>query len=257
MAKLPEGTYPASFERSFTAGKASTLCLPFAMSSIQGGKVYQLRDVNYDESQAEWVATMIDQSPEAGNMLAATEAGKPYLFMPETSDPVTFVGEFTVTEQTVDDGFAPTDAEGNDGWTMKGTYQRLEYGTAPLTGAIFGFASTSTVVDEVQVNAGEFVRAMDGAAVPALRAYLTYSGSESALKTRALRTRSIDTLPQTITVQLIGKDGTVTAIGTLDTDSGQFRIDTDAWYTLGGRRLPAKPTTPGIYINGGNKVVIK
>ena len=165
--------------------------------------------------------------------------------------------EGNVTEQTADDGFAPTDAEGNDGWTMKGTYQRLEYGTAPLTGAIFGFASTSTVVDDVQVNAGEFVRAMDGAAVPALRAYLTYDGDDSVLKTRGLRTRSIDTLPQTITVQLIGKDGTVTAIGTLNTDNGQFRIDTDAWYTLGGRRLPAKPTTPGIYINGGNKVVIK
>ena len=31
----------------------------------------------------------------------------------------------------------------------------------------------------------------------------------------------------------------------------------DAWYTLDGRKLDAKPTTKGLYINGGKKVVIK
>ena len=31
----------------------------------------------------------------------------------------------------------------------------------------------------------------------------------------------------------------------------------DHWFTLDGRRLQAKPTAPGIYVNNGNKVVIK
>jgi hypothetical protein len=31
----------------------------------------------------------------------------------------------------------------------------------------------------------------------------------------------------------------------------------DHWFTLEGRRLQAKPTAPGIYINNGRKVVIK
>jgi hypothetical protein len=31
----------------------------------------------------------------------------------------------------------------------------------------------------------------------------------------------------------------------------------DAWYTLQGRRLPAKPTKPGLYLHNGKKVVIK
>ena len=31
----------------------------------------------------------------------------------------------------------------------------------------------------------------------------------------------------------------------------------DAWYTLDGRRLNSKPATPGLYITGGRKVVVK
>jgi hypothetical protein len=33
--------------------------------------------------------------------------------------------------------------------------------------------------------------------------------------------------------------------------------DSDAWYTLDGRKLVGKPTTKGIFINKGRKVVIK
>jgi hypothetical protein len=33
--------------------------------------------------------------------------------------------------------------------------------------------------------------------------------------------------------------------------------DADAWYTLDGRRLSAKPSRAGVYINNGNMVVIK
>ena len=31
----------------------------------------------------------------------------------------------------------------------------------------------------------------------------------------------------------------------------------DAWYTLQGRRLPAKPTKSGLYLLNGKKIVIK
>ena len=33
--------------------------------------------------------------------------------------------------------------------------------------------------------------------------------------------------------------------------------DNNAWYNLNGQKLNGKPTTPGIYINGHKKVVIK
>ena len=31
----------------------------------------------------------------------------------------------------------------------------------------------------------------------------------------------------------------------------------DAWYTLDGRKLNGKPTTKGLYIHNGKKVIIK
>ena len=45
--------------------------------------------------------------------------------------------------------------------------------------------------------------------------------------------------------------------GIVSIDNGQLTIDNDAWYTLDGRKLEGKPTTKGIYINKGVKVVIK
>jgi hypothetical protein len=44
--------------RSFTADVPSTICQPFAMTSISGGKVYSLLNVTYDQTEKAWVATM-------------------------------------------------------------------------------------------------------------------------------------------------------------------------------------------------------
>ena len=48
----------------------------------------------------------------------------------------------------------------------------------------------------------------------------------------------------------------------IDTQTGIANIgvdgyDNNAWYNLNGQKLSGKPTTPGIYINGNKKVVIK
>ena len=37
-------------------------------------------------------------------------------------------------------------------------------------------------------------------------------------------------------------------------DSKDFK---DSWFDLSGRKLTGKPEQPGLYINGGRKVVIK
>ncbi len=49
------------------------------------------------------------------------------------------------------------------------------------------------------------------------------------------------------------------ATGVISIENGKLKIenDADAWYSLDGRRLSGKPTQKGIYINHGNKVVIK
>ncbi len=48
----------------------------------------------------------------------------------------------------------------------------------------------------------------------------------------------------------------------IDTQTGIANIgvdgyDNNAWYNLNGQKLNGKPVTPGIYINGGKKVIIK
>ena len=64
-------------------------------------------------------------------------------------------------------------------------------------------------------------------------------------------------LPETIKVRLIGANGEVTAIGSLQTKTGEVTFDSDAWYTLEGVQLNGKPTRKGIYVNNGKKVIIK
>ena len=64
-------------------------------------------------------------------------------------------------------------------------------------------------------------------------------------------------LPETIKVRLIGANGEVTAIGSLQTNTGEVTFDSDTWYTLEGVQLNGKPTRKGIYVNNGKKVIIK
>jgi hypothetical protein len=45
--------------------------------------------------------------------------------------------------------------------------------------------------------------------------------------------------------------------GITTTDFTNFTNSNDAWYDLSGRKLSGKPTTKGLYINNGKKVVIK
>jgi uncharacterized repeat protein (TIGR02543 family) len=242
-------TVPAEFKREFTAGKASTICLPFAMNTISGGKVYRFAGITHDSTNG-WVATMSDATPD-GNKVTSTEANMPYVFMPDATGEVTFSGVTDVIPASLTAG---STASGD--WTFKGTYTKLIYGTAPFEGYVYGFASkTKTVGDEGEVQAGEFVHAKDGASVPPMRCYLTYKNGSQFAGNRGGMTRADEDLPQTITVRFVSSRGEVTAIGTLNTQTGE--IVTDGWYTLSGTRLNGKPSKRGIYINNGRKIVIK
>ena len=79
--------------------------------------------------------------------------------------------------------------------------------------------------------------------IPAGRAWLSFPKS---LSSNAKKFR------------LIFEDGQTTGINsiTLPADSTDQSAD-GAWYTLSGTRLPAKPAAPGVYVNGGRKVIIK
>ena len=51
----------------------------------------------------------------------------------------------------------------------------------------------------------------------------------------------------------ISFDDVVTGVDELNID----RPADSAWYTITGMRLPVRPTAPGIYINGGKKVIVR
>ena len=241
-----------TLERNFSNGKYATLMLPFTMTdgmTLTGAKIYQF--VGVEKVEGQWIATM--QTPTS-----PLQANTPYLVEPVTSDltdgKVTFDlngGMVTLKTETSNEGSTNTD------WQFVGTYTRLTYGTTPFTGNAYGFASKDKTVDGIEVKAGEFVYAKEGAAVPPLRCFLKYKNGEEFSGARAMsrHASATDEMPQTITVRLLGANGETTGIGTLDTRTGEF--STDGWYDMNGRKLSGKPTKKGLYINNGKKVVIK
>ena len=250
---------PAMFSRTFKAGVASTICLPFPMTSIEGGKVYEFVGVDYDETDG-WVATMIDASPEEGNLLSATVANKPYLFKADipsdkSEGDAVDINLFGTVDSSVSATAAGTTTNTDGDWTFYGTYARLEYGTAPMNGNVYGFAANTNTGEGDQYVAGEFVRAISGASVKAFRAFLTYTGSEESLNARSKVRGAANGLPESITVRLLGKNGEVNGIGTITLSTGEF--STDGWYSLDGRKFDGKPTKKGLYIHNGKKVAIK
>ena len=237
-----------SFTRSFTDGVATTICLPFPMTGIEGGNVYEFVGVEYDENDG-WVATMTYATPDGNN---PTEAHKPYLFMPTKTDNVTFSGFISNVASSYTAG---TTTSADDDWTFRGTYTRLHYGTDPMSGNVYGFAANTNTGAGDQYKAGEFVRAVEGASVRPFRAFLTYTGSEESLNANA-RSKvrgAANGLPESITVRLLGKDGEINGIGTITLSTGEF--STEGWYSLDGRKLDGEPTKKGLYIHNGRKIV--
>ena len=252
------------FARSFTSGVASTICLPFQMNTATYetyGTFYKF--VGVEKVADDWTVTMQETTNE---MSAWLYANTPYLFMPKQTGTVTFDETLTVPASG---GFTPVDVTPDastypnaTGWTYKGTYETIEWTTDPKT--IYGFASGQAYGNSGdETAAGTFIRVRTGGIRP-FRAYLQYSGSGNA---RAMTRSAADVLPDVMTVRLIGANGQTTAIGTLDTrtgeatffdkQSGKAERDGEAWYTLDGRRLSGKPAAKGLYIKNGKKTVIK
>ena len=257
-----------TYNRPFNTAQAATVILPFSYicNGSEGGKFYGFQKVEYDEDAHKWVCTM--EEPSTGSLTANT----PYLFMPsETKMKFPNIssmtgGVVTLQTTTANDGVyggATTDAA----WNFHGSYKGKswavasnDYGFAARSGTEAGGAAT--------VDAGQFVRFTTNAFIKPMRCYLSYVGTEAPAPARGLtRAAATDDLPQSITVRLVSLSGETTAIGTLDTKTGELSFDSEAWYTLDGVRLSSKPSTKGIYIrstsgrlqgkNNGKKIVIK
>jgi len=234
-----------NYTRSFTADKPSTVCLPFAYTKKTGdGSFYEFTGI--EKVGSEYIATMTE--PGTSTLTANT----PYLYKAATTGDADFSGTYAIPASIE----AGTTISGD--WTFKGTYSTIEWTSAPED-PTYGFSAQAA---NDGITQGQFVKVGSYVRIKPMRAYLQYNGSDSQFinarsLTRAAATTSDDTLPETIGVRLISANGEVTAIGTLYTRTGEVSFDSEAWYTLDGKRLNAKPNTKGIYVNNGKKVVIK
>ena len=281
------------YKRKFTAGKPVTVMMPFNFTksafkksgSSDGltGHFYEFKGITLDvNSTDKWVAVMGEpDNPETTTMTANT----PYLYVPDDEPEYWYIyndGDgVNIFTEGYDGGTKVTPYDGSNEsfrwnkWDFIGTYQpRYWYDGSDSEhpaenigelGKVYGFAGSTKEVqgvynNTITVEAGEFVRAKNGAKIRPTSCYLMWTGYEPDYAPARRMTRGAaadEELPQRITVKLVSASGETTAIGTLDTTTGEVSFDSEAWYTLDGVRLSSQPSTKGIYINNGKKVAIK
>lgn len=219
------------FRRVFTGGSASTICLPFDYTpNGSEGTFYTFTGV--EKVEGKWEATM-------NKVDGALTANTPYIIVPDENRsivPVLFHG---------DAKYASDPSTQNGNWTFVGTYDVIEWKSAP-TMPTYGFSAQAVADDGIYQ--GQFVKVGTYVKIRPLRAYLQYG---SATTRSSL---SEEELPDRIMVRLVGSGET--SIGQLDLKTGEVTFD-DGWYTLEGIRLNGKPTKQGIYVNKGKKYIIK
>ena len=238
-----------TFSRTFDTntagtGKASTVCLPYAVTTPDAsvGTFYTFGGVT--ESGGVYTVTM--------NAVAAgttTTAGTPYLFKPAGGSAVPFSGQIAIAD-TYSEGTPPS----TDGWEFRGTFEKITWPRGSGQTRLYGFAAADFESNGTQIGADEVgkFRRFDWGICDAFRCYLLAPDPSSA---RGVSKSG--SLPETLRVVLVGANGQTTAIGTLDARTGDVTFDSDAWYTLDGTKLDGKPTKSGVYINNGKKIVVK
>ena len=217
-------------------GKWNTICLPFDLtlsgSPLDGAVARPLTEASIS-------GTTLNLT--FGDTVTTLQAGTPYIIKwAKASDyvdddahniisPVFSSVTIDATDRSYDNG-----QTGNDCVRFLGTYDAKSF-TAADENSILLMGANNTLR-----YAGE------GASLGACRAYFKI-GVDGASQTRSITSFSID---------FGDGEGETTGIVTVSKES-EGKGASEGWYTLDGRRLPAKPTRAGVYINNGNKVVVK
>ena len=240
------------------------------------GHFYEFKGISQDaDGTGKWVAVMKEVGDDA-NEVSTMKANTPYLYVPDDEPEYWYIDNggdgITIFTEGNDGGEKVTRYDGRaesfawNRWDFIGTYQpRYWSETEHLDeiGKVYGFAGSTKEVQTYKptiVEAGEFVRVTFGAKIRPTSCYLKWVEPfepeyDTAKALAVTRSGSVkEELPQRITVNLIDNNGVTTAIGELDTKTGEFSFDD--WYTMDGVKLSGKPAKSGVYINNGKKIVI-
>ena len=210
----------------FCDGKWNTLCLPFDMDGfsgtpLEGATVKTLESSNYDST----TKTLTLNFSNATSL----EAGKPYLV------------KLASDEHLVNPIFQDVTVSATQAGTVSTTYVdfRGSFSPVALTGG------DKTVL---------YLGADNKLYYPS--AEMTIGSCRAVFRLKGITAGDLPSGTRSFVLNF-GDGETATGIIGI----GSTRTDTDKndgyWYDLQGRKLSGKPTQKGIYINHGNKVVIK
>ena len=238
-----------TYKRTFTENVASTICLPFDYTPNGEGTYYTFTAI--DKTTSPWTVTMTSTA-------ASLTANTPYMFMPAATGEVTFSGTASNVTYDLSSGDVDDPVVSGGKWNLIGTYATKIWDSTHNNdeiGKIYGFAANSYDGDNYTVSPGDFVKAGSGASIVPFRAYLQYTGPTGLNAPMRGGTRAVESLPNSMKVKLVSADGSVTAVGTINTATGGVSID--KWSDMNGRILPESPAESGMYIHNGKQVLIK
>ena len=213
-------------------GAWNTLCLPFdvtiAGSPLAGATARPLTSASISGSTL---------TLTFGDAVTTLEAGTPYIIKwtadanyvdddeHNIASPVFSGVTIDKTDRSYDNGIS-----GDNRVRFLGTYKSTAFDAEDKSILLMGGANT-------------LYYPTAGAGIGAQRAYFKI-GDDGALLARRLTAFNID----------FGDDE---ATGIISTTNYTNSTNSDAWYSLDGRRLQGQPTAKGVYVNNGRKVVIK
>jgi hypothetical protein len=246
------------FKRTLRCGVSSTICLPFGISADQASSVGLFyRFAGIDKSGDQWTVIMQEELNQEKDGLVAY---RPYLFVPYIFDGMSFGDEFDFTfsgsvSSRAEAGAVSMEEDNYYGsfWSFQGVFYNVEW-DENNSNQIYGFAANSYDGGSYTVNPGDFVKAGAGASIAPFRAFLKYVFSFTYSAPMRGGTRTEESLPNSMKVRLINANGTITATGDINTETGEVTIDT--WSDMNGRILPEAPVEAGMYIHNGKQVLI-
>ena len=214
-----------TFTRTFAAGKPHTVCLPFAITNTtEYGTFYELS--GYDK---------VNRTVKFTKVEGATEANKPYLFIPDKNK-----ADVTKIEVKDDVDISSTkyvkNYDINDNGTLiggfRGVYEKLTFTEEYLKNSLYDYYGWTA--------AGDFKRATAGASVAPCRAYI-----------RLKKKTTGGSAPARLSVEF--DDGETTGISS--TVSGADGGADAPMYNLQGQRVGSG--YKGVVIKNGKKMIVR